>query len=203
MLPLFSAVGVPVAGAASSRTVTASVTCTDKGSGGQPQVSVKITNHAGAPLIVGYVHGFTTPQTFVVLMNMVDPGKRTINTVPDKGSKTIKAPWDDLRQDSGEVGAALVVTNLGALTPTCSSNGKATLTLGAAPATAQAAKEEAVTIAAKTLGELEVVACVSRALCPPSPRRSGRGSLPHRRLLVRRPVRHTGRSKTAGHLRPM
>jgi hypothetical protein len=154
VLPALAAV-LPVAGATASRTVTASVTCTDNGRGGQPEVAVKVTNHTGAPLIVGYVHGFTTPQALVVRMTMVDPGKNSLNTVPNNGSRTLRAPWDDLRRDPGDVGGALVVTNLGPLTPTCGGNGDATLTLGPAPATADAAKTEAATIAAKTLGQLE------------------------------------------------
>jgi hypothetical protein len=142
--------------AATSRTVTATATC-DDGNGNQPTVSVKVTNHSGSPLVISYAHGFTTPQVFQVRMKMTDPGTVTPSTVADGKTATITAPWDDLREDAGDVGGALLVTNLGNLVPACTTNpaDQGKLSLGPAPTSAAAKKKEAVEIAAKTLGELE------------------------------------------------
>src|SRR5262245_31463748 len=114
---LIAAVIGPVAGVRAAQTgqrnVTASVTCDDGGA--QPEVHVTIANQTGAPLQVSYVHGFTTPQATAILMRMVDPGKVRTSVVPANGSRTLSAPWDDLRDGEGYTGGALVVTSLGVL----------------------------------------------------------------------------------------
>ncbi len=83
--------------AASARTITASARCLDAVGNGTPTVEVTIENRTGASVSVGYVHGFTTPQAFSVLMSTADPGPVDEVTIKDGADRTVLAPWDDLR----------------------------------------------------------------------------------------------------------
>jgi len=145
------------AAAQDARIVTASAHCVAAANGHVPEVEVTLTNRTGAPVTVGYVHGFTTPRVFAVLMRMEDPGETAAIVVADGATRTLRAPWDDLRWGADDFGGALVVTSAGALVPGCndSSPRPAEIRLGPAPASADAARREAVTIAAQTLGQLE------------------------------------------------
>jgi hypothetical protein len=143
--------------AQSPRTVTASARCLDAGAGGQPEVEVTLTNQTGESVTVSYVHGFTTSQAFVPLMRTEAPGTVAPMVVADGDTQTLRAPWDDLGDPPGFIGGALVVTSAGALVPLCSERpvDADELQLGPAPASDEAAREEAVRIAVETLGRLE------------------------------------------------
>ncbi len=140
-----------------SRTISASATCNETGKNGQPEVLAKVTNNSGTALVVSYLHGITTPQAFQVHMTMADPGNLSPVTIPDGGSTTIRAAWDDLRAGlgAGSSGAALVVTNFGILTPRCDDPQPVKVTLGLAPLADVDAQQEVVKIAAETMGTLE------------------------------------------------
>lgn len=147
----------PASATTSSRTVTASATCNENGKNGQPEVLAKVTNNTGSPLVVSYLHGVTTPQTFQVHMTMADPGNLSPVTIPNGENKTIRAAWDDLRGSvgAGSSGAALLVTNFGILTPLCGDAQPAKITLGLAPLADVDAQQEVVKIAAEDMGTLE------------------------------------------------
>ncbi|MBN9013067.1 MAG: hypothetical protein J0H25_08460 [Rhizobiales bacterium] len=141
--------------AATERAISATASCDPSGANGAPEVTVKIVNHSGGVLTVGYVYGFTTPQAFTMRMILADQGKPVTATVADGATNTLAAGWDNLRNGEGDVGGARIVTSLGPLTPLCGDARGDTLTLGPAPASAQEAKIAAVTTAATTLGQLE------------------------------------------------
>jgi hypothetical protein len=143
--------------AAEERTITASARCLEATADDEPTVEVTIVNRTGASVRVGYVHGFTTPQVFSVLQNVVDPGRGNDVTIKDRETRILSAPWDDLRDGAGYFGAALVVTSAGVLVPGCSDRpaDADTLTLGPAPGSSSALKREQVEIAARMIGQLE------------------------------------------------
>ena len=150
----WSSAGSATAFAAEARTVTATAVCTPAGSNGRAQVTASVTNSSGTPLVVSYGHGFSTPQALSIRMTMDAPGKFESTTIPDQETKEISAPWDEAQTATGYTGGALIVTNLGILTPLC--DGKpVSLELGPAPATDDDARLEAVQIAATSLGQLE------------------------------------------------
>lgn len=150
----WSSAGSVLALAADTRSITATAECTPAGSNGRSQVTASVTNSSGAPLVVSYVHGFTTPRALSIRMAMDAPGKIASTTIHDQETKQINAPWDDAQTGSGYTGGALIVTSLGILTPLC--DGKPVpLELGPAPATDEDARLEAVQIAATSLGQLE------------------------------------------------
>ena len=147
----------PLAGAQSARSVTASARCVDASAGGKPEVEVTLTNQTGEAVTVSFVHGFTTGQVFVPMMRIEESQAGTPIVVADGASETVRAPWDDLGDLPGYIGGALVVTSLGALVPLCSERAADAdeIMLGPAPASDEAARQEAVTTAVQTLGRLE------------------------------------------------
>jgi hypothetical protein len=157
VVALLGLVPATVGGAAPARTVTASARCLATSGANPATVEVTIANRSGDSIRVGYVHGFTTPQAFSVLMRTVDPGPVKGVTIQDGATQTVRAAWDDVREGEGYFGAALVVTSAGVLVPTCGDRAADadTLTLGPAPDSPSAAKREQVEIAARMIGQLE------------------------------------------------
>ena len=143
--------------AQSARVVTASARCQAAGSGLLPEVEVSLTNETGAPLTVSYIRGFTTTQAFDVLMRTTYAGDMPPTIIPDGETRTLRGEWDDLRQGSGYLGAALIVTNAGALVPGCSDRPADAdqILLGPASVSAEEARREAVEITTQMLGQLE------------------------------------------------
>jgi hypothetical protein len=155
---LASSLWLPYLGSAqSARVVTASARCVDAGSGQLPEVIVSLTNQTGAPLTVSYTHGFTTTQAFDILMQTAYAGDVSPIVMQNGETRTLRAKWDDLRQGPGSFGAALVVTNAGALVPLCSDRpvDADQILLGPAPVSVDEARREAVQIATQMLGQLE------------------------------------------------
>lgn len=147
----------PVTSAQEDRIVTASARCHDVAAGARPEITVTLTNRTGAPLTITDLHGITVTQAFSVLMRTTAPPDMPPLAVPDGETRTPRAPWDDLGQGPGFLGAALVVTSAGALVPGCSDRlaDADELRLGPPPISDEAARREAVTIAVETLGRLE------------------------------------------------
>jgi hypothetical protein len=140
--------------AEANRIVSATVMC-GIDDAGKPTVSVTLVNHTSARLVVSYVHGFTTPRTFTVRLRPVAPDSFKSIAIANGETSNLIAPWDDLTAGDGDSGGALIVTNVGVLTPICGAASPDELTLGPAPASRAGAKLESAKLAATTLGQLE------------------------------------------------
>lgn len=145
------ALGAPPLAAQVARTVTVHARC-ELGPGAVPsEVAVTITNRTGAPLRVGYVRSLAVPSV------VYPPGVADLDVFDDPVA--VRVPRLEDEGGGGYPPGALVVTNAGVLAVECERGAIAgtteVLALGPAPATAAAAREEAVRIAAETIAELE------------------------------------------------
>lgn len=157
LLVTMPALALPARAATAERTVTATARCVEDSASGPAHVVVAITNDSGLPIRISYVHGWTTGQAFNPTFLMRDPGEITTYSIDPGNSLVVRAPWDDLRTTNGEVGMAIVVTSMGVLAPIC--DGRAAgleRPLGPKPTNGTEAVNELATVAAETIGWLEM-----------------------------------------------
>jgi hypothetical protein len=147
--------GMPARAENFDRNVIASARCVEASGSDSAQVEVTVTNESGLPITLSYVHGWTTGQAFNPTFLMKAPGRSPAYTIDDGDRFIAWAPWDDLRQNEGEVGMAVVVTSAGVLMPQCGNVATLVRPLGPNPTNGIEAITENATIAAETIGWLE------------------------------------------------
>lgn len=99
--------------------LTATAICNDASGSIAASVEVTLSNTTTQPIVISYVRGFTTAQASNPRFAMVESDAFDPITVTAGEQATITAPWDDLRDGPGQLGAAIVFTNLGLLMPGC------------------------------------------------------------------------------------
>lgn len=142
------------------RRATATAVCAPAVGGEGATVTVAVTNESAAPLWVYAVEGFSTPQAFSPFY-VEGPGVELVDVLIEDGhSVGVTGRWTGRSGGEGEglVGGAIVVTNVGVLTPICSPRaadaGELTLD-GPLPGDMTELRMEQARYMAETLGRLE------------------------------------------------
>jgi hypothetical protein len=101
------------------RNVSAQAECYHSSGAAGSTVSVDIDNEYGRPIVVLYVHGFTSGEAFNPEFAMEEPDPTLDIVIDDGESEQLSGGWDVFGIEGREMGAVLVVTSAGVLIPVC------------------------------------------------------------------------------------